>query len=101
VTYGTLNFTLLWFYFCGLLYDEFVLHGCGTWSLKLRKEYRLRAFENRALRRIHGPKRVELHNEELHNLYSSLYIISMMKSRIMRQVVNVERRKKIYFGKKA
>jgi hypothetical protein len=35
-------------------------------------------FENRVLRRIFGPKRVEvtggrrkLHNEELHNLYSS------------------------------
>jgi hypothetical protein len=38
----------------------------------------LRAFENRVLRRIFGPKREEvaggwrrLHNEELHNLYTS------------------------------
>jgi hypothetical protein len=46
---------------------------------------------NRALRRIFGPKKDEvtggwrkLHNEELHNLYSSPSIIRMMKSRMMR-----------------
>jgi hypothetical protein len=59
-----------------------VLYGCETWSLTLREEYRLRVFENRVLRRIFGPKRVEvmgkwrkLHSEELHNLYSSPDII--------------------------
>jgi hypothetical protein len=59
-----------------------VLYGCETWSLTLREEYRLRVFENRVLRRIFGPKRDEvtggwriLHNEELHNLYSSPSII--------------------------
>jgi hypothetical protein len=48
-------------------------------------------FENRVLRRIFGPKRDEvmgdwrkLHNEELHNLYSSPNIIRMIKSRRMR-----------------
>jgi hypothetical protein len=46
--------------------------------------------ENRVLRRIFGPKRDEvtedwrtLHNEELHNLYSSPSIIRMIKSRRM------------------
>jgi hypothetical protein len=29
-----------------------VLHGCETWSLTLRDEYRLRIFENRVLRGI-------------------------------------------------
>jgi hypothetical protein len=29
-----------------------VLHGCETWSLILRKEYRLKVFKNRLLRRI-------------------------------------------------
>jgi hypothetical protein len=55
-----------------------VLYGCKTWSLTLREGHRLRVFENRVLRRIFGPKRDEvigewrkLHNEELHNLYSS------------------------------
>jgi hypothetical protein len=55
-----------------------VLYGCETWSLTLREEHKLRVFENRVLRRILGPKRDEvtgewrkLHNEELHNLYSS------------------------------
>ena len=34
-----------------------VLYGCETWSLALRKERRLRVFENRELRKILGPKR--------------------------------------------
>jgi hypothetical protein len=34
-----------------------VLYSCETWSLTLRKEHRLRVFENRVLRRIFGPKR--------------------------------------------
>jgi hypothetical protein len=33
-----------------------VLYGCGTWSLTLREEHRLRVFENRVLRRIFGQK---------------------------------------------
>jgi hypothetical protein len=48
-------------------------------------------FENRVLRRIFGPKRDEvtgewrkLHNEELHNLYSSPDIVRQIKSRRMR-----------------
>jgi hypothetical protein len=60
-------------------------------QFKLRDEHTLRVFENRALRRIFGPKRGELkgewrkfHNEELHNLYSSPNIIRQIKSRRMR-----------------
>jgi hypothetical protein len=63
-----------------------VLYGCETWSLRLREEHRLRVFENRVLRKVFGPKRDEvtggwrkLHNEELHNLYSSPDIIRMLK----------------------
>jgi hypothetical protein len=37
-----------------------VLYGCETWSLTLREEHRLRAFENRVLRKIFGPKRDEI-----------------------------------------
>ena len=37
-----------------------VLYGCETWSLTLREECRLRVFENRALRRVFGPKRDEV-----------------------------------------
>jgi hypothetical protein len=55
-------------------------------------------FENRVLRRIFGPKGGEvtggwrkLHNEELHNLYSSPSIIRMIKSRRMRWAGNVAR----------
>ena len=33
-----------------------VLYGCETWSLTLRKERRLRVFENRVLRRIFGSR---------------------------------------------
>jgi hypothetical protein len=73
-----------------------VLHGCETWSLVLREEHRLRAFENRVLRRIFGPKRDEvtgerrkLHNEELHNFYSCPDIIRRIKSRRMRWAAHV------------
>jgi hypothetical protein len=48
-------------------------------------------FESRVLRRIFGPKREEvtggwrkLHNEELHDLYSSPGIIRIIKARRMR-----------------
>jgi len=59
----------------------------------LSEERRPRAFENRVLRRIFGPKREEitgewrkLHNEELNNLYSSpnTLIILVIKSRRMK-----------------
>jgi hypothetical protein len=59
-------------------------------SLTIREEYRLRVLENRVLRRIVGPKRVEirkdwrkLHIYELHNLYSSLNSIKIIRSRRM------------------
>jgi hypothetical protein len=68
-----------------------VLYGCGTWSLALREEGRMKVFENRMLREIFGPKRDEitgkwgrLHNEELNDLYSSSIIIRVIKSRRMR-----------------
>jgi len=60
-----------------IVFFPVVLHGCDTWSLILRKENRLKLFENRVLR-IFGPKRDEvtgewrqLHSEELHDLYYS------------------------------
>jgi hypothetical protein len=37
-----------------------VLYGCETWPLTLRDEHRLRAFENRVLRRIFGSKAKEI-----------------------------------------
>jgi hypothetical protein len=56
------------------MYLDNLLYGCETWSPTLREE----VFENRVLKRILGPKRDKvtggcrkLHNEELHNLYSS------------------------------
>jgi len=56
----------------------------------------LRVFENRAMRRIFGPKRDEvtgewrkLHNEELNDLYSSPNIVWVMKLRRMRWVGRV------------
>jgi hypothetical protein len=63
----------------------------------LWEEHRLRVFENRVLRRIFGPKREEdgswrkLHNDELHDLYSSPNIVKMIKSRRMRWAGHVAR----------
>jgi hypothetical protein len=69
-----------------------------TWFLTLREEHRLRVFENMVLRRIFGPTRDEvtgdwrkLHNEQLHNLYSSPNIIRMIKSRRMKWAGHVAR----------
>ena len=75
-----------------------VLYGCETWSHILRDEYGLRVSENRVLRRMFGPKRVEvtgdwrkLHNEELNDLYCSPNIVRVIKSRRMRWVGHVAR----------
>jgi hypothetical protein len=75
-----------------------VLFECETWSLTVREEHKLRVFENRVLRRIFGPERDgmtggwrKLHNEELHNLYSSPSRIRIIKSRRVRWVEHVAR----------
>jgi len=39
------------------------LYECGIWSLTLREERRLRLLENRVLRRIFGPRWVEVEGE--------------------------------------
>jgi hypothetical protein len=63
-----------------------VLYGCETWSLTLREERRLKVFENRVLRRVFGLQRDEvtgewreLHNGELHDLYSSPNCVAVDK----------------------
>jgi hypothetical protein len=68
----------------------YLLVNVHFWSLSLREEHRLGVFENRVMRRIFGPKRDEvtgewrkLHNEELHDLYSSPSIIRIIKARRM------------------
>jgi hypothetical protein len=74
-----------------------VLYGCGTWYLTLWEEHRLKVFENRVLRTF-GPSKDELikgwkklHNEELHNLYSSPNMIRIIKSMRMRRAGHVAR----------
>jgi hypothetical protein len=67
--------------------EPFVLRGCETWSPTLKEEeHRRRVFENRVITRMFVPKRVEVtgkwrkvHNEELHNFYSSPNIIRQTK----------------------
>jgi hypothetical protein len=74
-----------------------VLYGCETWSLTLREEHKLRVFDNSVLRRIFGPKREEdgswrqLHNDELHSLYSSPNIVRVIKSRKIKWAGHVAR----------
>jgi hypothetical protein len=64
----------------------------------LREVGRLREFENRVSRRIFGSKRDEvtwewrkLHNEELHDLYSSPTVVRVIKSIRMRWAGHVPR----------
>jgi hypothetical protein len=80
------------------IYRTVILSGCEAWFLTLREDHKRGVFESRVLRRIFSPKRDEiigrwrkLHNEELHNLYSSLNIIRMIKSRRMRWAKHVAR----------
>jgi hypothetical protein len=75
-----------------------VLYGCETLSLTVRDKHKLWVFENRVLRRIFRPKRDgmkgrwrKLHNEELHNLYSSPSTIRIIKPRRMRWKQHVAR----------
>ena len=75
-----------------------LLYGCGTWSLTLREGRKLSVFENKVLRRIFGPRRDEvtgdwrrLHNEEINDLYSSPYIVRVIKSRRIRWAGHVAR----------
>ena len=51
-----------------------VLYGCGTWSLTLREERRLRVFENRVLRRVFGPKRDEVTGNGRNYIMMSLMV---------------------------
>jgi hypothetical protein len=58
--------------------------------LTVREEHKLRVLENRVMKRIFGPKKDgvtggwrKLHNEELHDMYSSSCIIRIIKSRMM------------------
>jgi hypothetical protein len=83
---------------------QVVLYGSKSWSVTLRKEYKVNVSENRALRRIFGPKRKEvardcrrLHNEELHNLYASSNIIMAVKRRMMRRAGHVARMGEIFW----
>jgi hypothetical protein len=63
---------------CKTIILPVVLYGCKTWSPALWEEHKLRVFENNVLRRVFGLKKDgvtggwrKLHNEELHNVYSS------------------------------
>jgi hypothetical protein len=65
-----------------------ILYRYETWSLTVREKYRMTAFDNKVLNRIFRPKVAEVtegqrkvHNEELHNVYSSLHILRVIKSR--------------------
>jgi hypothetical protein len=62
------------------------------------EEYKLKASENRVRRRIFGPESEEvardwrrLHNEELHNFYTSQNMIRVIKSRKIRLAGHVAR----------
>jgi len=51
-----------------------VLYGCETWSLILREECRLRMFENRVLRRMFWPRRIEVMGDGENYIMGNLMI---------------------------
>ena len=69
-------------------------HIMNIWELIFN---RIRVFENRILRRIFGPNRDDngewrrIHNEELHCLYRSPYVVRVIKSRRLRWAWHVAR----------
>ena len=69
-----------------------ILDGCETWSILLNEKQR-----HRLLRRIFAPKRDKVRREwrkicnELHDLYSTLNILRVIKLRRMRCVGHVVR----------
>jgi hypothetical protein len=82
--------------FCAI--SPVVLYGRETLSLTLKKEHRLRVFENGVLRKILGPMRDEVtaewrrqHSEELYDLGSSPNIIRVTKTIRMRWAGHVAR----------
>jgi hypothetical protein len=67
-----------------------MLYGCKTWYLSLTEEHRLRALENRVLKKIFGPLRDQvtqqwrrLHNEELYNFRSSTNTVWTIKRNLI------------------
>jgi hypothetical protein len=73
-------------------------HIWALLNINYSTERRLKAFENRVLRKIFGPKRDEVtggsrkfHDEKLLNLYSSPNIIRIIKSRRIIWVEHVAR----------
>jgi hypothetical protein len=74
-----------------------VLYRCKIWSLILKEEHSLRAFENRGLEGkiltgegLRGAWR-KLRNENLHNLYSSPNTISITTPWRMRRTGHIAR----------
>jgi hypothetical protein len=64
--------------FCKIIILLVILYECGTWSLTVREDSRLRVFVNRLLRRTFGPETdevtgvwIRLLNEEVNDLYCS------------------------------
>jgi len=69
-----------------------VIYGCATSSLTVRKEYSLRMFEKRELRKVYRPEKDEvagerkrLHSEDFNDFCSPPNIICMIKSGRMGQ----------------
>jgi hypothetical protein len=69
------------------------LYECVTWSLELKLEHRLKAVENRVLRRIFGVKRGEVGE----NFSSSIISRMIMSMRIRaRHVACMGEKKNVY-----
>ena len=73
-----------------------VSYVCETWSPTLREEHRFRVFKNRVVRKIFGRVSEDvtgdwrkLRRGELHDLYCSLDIVWVIRSKMMRWLGHV------------
>jgi hypothetical protein len=76
---------------------EYIIRTAMKFTIAIRVEHTVRVSKNRVLRRVSGPEREEdgswrkLHNDELHNLYSSPNIVRVIKLRRMKWAGHVAR----------
>jgi hypothetical protein len=67
----------------------FFLHGSQKWYIALRKKYKLRGLRESA-------EEMTMHNEEFHNMYPSLFGVSIRRGRAVQDMFQAYKRWEIH-----